>query len=63
MVPDNGDVTHHPLNGQIEAFVAGLLDGQGILPELDDAIKTPELVFAADRSAATGKPVKLPLER
>jgi hypothetical protein len=26
-------------------------------------VKTHELIFAADRSAETGKPVKLPLER
>ena len=56
-------MTHHPFNGQIEAFVAGILDGQPVLPDLDDAVKTHEVIFAADRSAQTGKPVKLPLER
>jgi hypothetical protein len=34
-----------------------------VLPDLDDAVKTHEILFAADRSAETGKPVKLPLER
>jgi predicted dehydrogenase len=61
ILPDNGDVTHHPFDGQIEALVASILDGAMVLPDLDDAIKTHELVFAADRSAETGKPVKLPL--
>ena len=60
--PDSGDVTHHPFNGQVEDFAAAILDGKRILPDLDDALKTHELIFAADRSAETGKPVKLPLE-
>jgi predicted dehydrogenase len=61
VLPDSGDVTHHPFNGQIEELVAGILDGTRILPDLDDAMKTHELVFAADKSADTGAPVKLPL--
>ena len=63
ILPSSGDVTHHPFNGQIEAFAAGILDGASVLPDLDDAVKTHELIFAAERSAATGRPVKLPLER
>jgi UDP-N-acetyl-2-amino-2-deoxyglucuronate dehydrogenase len=61
VLPDSGDVTHHPFNGQIETLVAGILDGAKVLPDLDDAIKTHELVFAADKSAETGQAVKLPL--
>jgi len=63
ILPDSGDVTHHPFNGQIEAFVAGILDGAPILPDLDDAVMTHELIFAADDSARTGKPVRLPLRK
>lgn len=62
VLPNSGDVTHHPFNGQIEAFAASILDDVSCLPDLADALKTHELLFAADRSAATGKPVKLPLE-
>jgi predicted dehydrogenase len=47
----------------MDAFVAGILDNAPILPDLDDAVKTHEIIFAADRSAATGQSVKLPLER
>lgn len=61
VLPDSGDVAHHPFNGQIEALVAGILDGAKVLPDLDDAMKTHELVFAADKSAETGIPIKLPL--
>lgn len=61
VMPDSGDVAHHPFNGQVEALVAGILDGAPILPDLDDAVKTHELIFAADKSAEIGQPVKLPL--
>jgi predicted dehydrogenase len=61
VLPDSGDVTHHPFNGQIEALVAGILDGAPILPDLDDAVKTHEVIFAADRSAERRESVKLPL--
>ena len=61
VLPDSGDVTHHPFNGQIEAFAASILNGAPCLPDLDDAVKTHEVIFAADQSAKTGKPVKLPL--
>ena len=61
ILPDSGDVAHHPFSGQIEALVASIADGAPCLPDLDDAIKTHEAIFAADRSAATGAPVHLPL--
>jgi predicted dehydrogenase len=61
VLPDSGDVTHHPFDGQIEALVASILDGKKCLPDLDDAVKSHELVFAADKSAETGKTIKLPL--
>lgn len=63
ILPDSGDVTHHPFTGQIDALVAALLDGARVLPDLDDAVKTHEIIFAADRAAETGEPVRLPLER
>lgn len=63
VLPDSGDVTHHPFNGQIEELAAAILDGTPCLPDLDDAVKTHEVIFAADRAAQTRQPVKLPLER
>ena len=62
VLPDSGDVAHHPFNGQIEALVGAITDDVPCLPDLDDAVKTHEAIFAADRSAATGAPVKLPLQ-
>lgn len=61
VLPDSGDVAHHPFNGQIEAFVAGILDDKPILPDLDDAMRTHEVIFAADQAAEKGGTVKLPL--
>lgn len=63
ILPDNGDVAHHPFNGQIEAFAANILDGTPITPDLDDAVKTHEVIFAAERAAERGEGVTLPLER
>lgn len=59
ILPSSGDVTHHPFNAQIENFAAHILDGAPITPDLDDAIETHRLLFAADESAATGKAVQL----
>jgi predicted dehydrogenase len=61
VLPDSGDVAHHPFNGQVEALAAGILDGAPILPDLADAVKTHEVIFAADRAAREGRAVALPL--
>lgn len=59
VLPDSGDVTHHPFNGQIENFAAAILDNAPIVPDIYDAMKTHQLLFAADESARIGKPVRL----
>jgi predicted dehydrogenase len=59
--PDSGDVTHHPFQGEIDHFVEGIRSRKGGHCDLEDAVKTHEICLAADLSAATGKPVKLPL--
>ncbi len=57
---DSGDVSDHPYQNQFEAFFKALADGKNMpLTTLDDAAKTHEVVFAADKSAALGRPVKL----
>jgi UDP-N-acetyl-2-amino-2-deoxyglucuronate dehydrogenase len=61
ILPTSGDVTHHPFLPQMEAFAAGILDDVKILPDLEDAVRTHEILFAADRSARDGGAVKLPL--
>ncbi len=56
---DSGDVSHHPYTAQFEHF-AECLD-RGIDPHnnLESAFYTHKVIFAADRSAAEGRPVKL----
>jgi UDP-N-acetyl-2-amino-2-deoxyglucuronate dehydrogenase len=57
---DSGDVADHPYQTQFDTFFAALEKGEEMpLTSLSDAIKTHEIVFAADKSAATGKPVML----
>jgi predicted dehydrogenase len=63
VTPDSGDVTHHPFPQEVDHFVSVILDGVECIVDLDDAIKTFEIIEAADRSAENGgMPVKLPLK-
>jgi predicted dehydrogenase len=57
---DSGDVTDHPYQTQFQAFFDALERGEE-MPHtaLVDAVRTHEIIFAADKSAATGRPVKL----
>jgi UDP-N-acetyl-2-amino-2-deoxyglucuronate dehydrogenase len=57
---DTGDVADHPYQAQFDKFFECLLEGVDMpLTSLSDGIKTHEIIFAADKSAATGKPVRL----
>lgn len=59
--PDSADVAHHPFDKMIDEFVEWVRGGPVSSSNSLDAIKTHEIVFAAERSAETGQPVKLPL--
>ncbi|MDA1313558.1 MAG: Gfo/Idh/MocA family oxidoreductase [Acidobacteria bacterium] len=61
VLPSSGDVTHHPFQGELDHFVDCIQQGKESHCNVADAVKTHEICIAADRSAATGKPVKLPL--
>ena len=57
---DSGDVSDHPYQTQFEAFFKALDEGNEMpLTSLDEAAKSHEVIFAADRSARERKPVKL----
>jgi predicted dehydrogenase len=57
---DSGDVSDHPYQTQFQAFFDALDRGREMpLTNLAEAARTHEIIFAADRSAATGKPVRL----
>ena len=57
---DSGDVADHPYKLQFDTFFESI-HNDVIMPltGLKEALKTHEIVFAADKSAATGKSVKL----
>jgi predicted dehydrogenase len=57
---DSGDVADHPYKTQFLAFFEALDRNEDMpLSSLAEALKTFEVIFAADRSAAKGRPVKL----
>ena len=57
--PDSSDVSHHPFRAQMDHFVDCLQRGVESHCNLEDAIKTHEIAFAALRSRKTGRPVRL----
>jgi len=62
ILPDSGDVGHHPFDAQINHFVDCILQGRESHCNIADAYHTHEICLAIDRSvAAGGTPVRLPL--
>lgn len=59
VLPDSGDVTHHPFGGQAAHFLDCIADDTTPFPDLEDAAKTHNVCFAADMSAEQGKAVML----
>src|SRR6266404_3029344 len=57
---DSGDVSDHPYLTQFQAFFDAL-DADKVMPltSLDEALYSHKVIFAADKSAASGKPVKV----
>ncbi len=57
---DSGDVSDHPYQEQFNAFFDSISDDVDMpLTGLKQAMKTFEVIFAADRSAAENKPIRL----
>lgn len=61
IMPDSADVKHHPFQGEMDHFVDCILEGRESHCNLEDAVKTHEIIFGAEQSYKTGKPVRLPL--
>ncbi|HNR29287.1 MAG TPA: Gfo/Idh/MocA family oxidoreductase [Candidatus Hydrogenedentes bacterium] len=59
VLPDSGDVAHHPFQGEASHLLDCILEDRRPFPDLDDAVKTMDICFAADASAAQGRPVAL----
>jgi len=57
---DSGDVNDHPYQTQFETFFNALAKGKDMpLTDFETAAKSHEVIFAADLSAKSNKPVKL----
>jgi predicted dehydrogenase len=61
VLPDSSDVGHHPFQAQMDHFVDCLQRDVESHCNLEDALKTHEVVFAAQRYYRSRRPVKLPL--
>lgn len=61
ILPDSGDVSHHPFQKEVDHFVECIQTGKESHASVADTYKTHEICLAADMSAAEGKPVRLPL--
>jgi len=59
ILPDSGDVAHHPFQGEVSHFLDCIIGDKRPFPDLDDAAQTQAVCFAADLSAESGRPVKI----
>ena len=61
IMPDSGEVTHHPFQGEIDHLVECVLNDRETETCVEDAVKTHEVCLAIDLSAERSRPVRLPL--
>lgn len=59
ILPDSGDVTHHPFQGEINEFVDCLNEGKDSTVNIDYAAHIMQICFAAEQSATSGQLVQL----
>ncbi len=59
VLPDSGDVNHHPFQGEVSHFLDCIINDKQPFPDLDDASLTQAVCFAADKSAESGSPVSI----
>lgn len=62
ILPDSGDVTHHPFKDEINHFVECILNDRESHANLEDAALTHEICYASEIAARERRPVALPLE-
>ncbi|GIP34975.1 Gfo/Idh/MocA family protein [Paenibacillus sp. J2TS4] len=60
IMPDSGDVSHHPFALEIQEFVESVGHNKRTRCDFFDAFKSMEVCFAIDESLATGARIKLP---
>jgi len=59
ILPDSGDVAHHPFKGEVSYFIDCIIQDKQPFPDLEDAAKTHAVCFAADLSAESGRAVSI----
>jgi predicted dehydrogenase len=59
VLPDSGDVAHHPFEGEVTHFLDCIINDTQPFPDLEDAVLTQAVCFAADKSAESGSPVSI----
>jgi predicted dehydrogenase len=64
ILPNSGDVAHHPFEGEISELIDAILTNRRPCPDIEDAVQTHEVCLAMDMSVANGGArVDLPLIR
>lgn len=58
-LPGSGDVAEHPYKAQFAHFAECLDEGKETINNFKSAFETHRVIYAADKSAETGKPVKM----
>ena len=62
ILPDSGAVSHHPFQGEIDHLVECILNNVESHCNVEDAVNTHEVCFAAEMSAErNGEKIKLPM--
>lgn len=61
VLPDSGEVSHHPFQAEVDDFVAGILEDRNPEAHIGDTARTHEVCLAIERSAEADRPVALPL--
>jgi len=62
ILPDSGDVSHHPFQGEIDHFIDCIINDEESYVNVEDAVNTHEVSLAMDMSAENGGAViDLPL--
>jgi predicted dehydrogenase len=57
VLPNSGDVAHHPFQAEIDHFAQRMLEGRDCEPNILDGIKTVRVCLALDEAAARGEVV------
>jgi predicted dehydrogenase len=61
VLPDSGDVAHHPFQREVDHFLECIAKGVESHASVPNVVEAHEICMAADLSAAEKRPVQLPL--